>query len=263
VRRKLSHPGVGSRGACAARASRAALERRFPSATRGPGWRLVAAALALGLPACFAPPERGYYAPAGANFGDAYATQRQASPDLVLDVGCQGAYVDRVNGQQVLTVHVQLEATRPRSGDLVLARDSIVVDVELAHGGPRLRLPLSDAWTRRALLSDDLVVPAWTLRPFDLFFDSPLLVDQQPPESVLLHWSGRAGETPIAGECLFERIAAGDRRLPGDEPMQDPAFGMRNGYYLPGAVRFGTRGLRDTGEERLHYMFHAPGGWMW
>jgi len=225
--------------------------------------RTLALALVLATPACFAPPERGYYAPAGANFGDSFATQRQASADLVIDLGCQGAYVDRAHGEEVMTVHLQLEATRPRSGDLLLSREGMTVDVALANGGPRLRLPLTDAYTRRALLPGDLVVPAWSLRPFDLFFDTPLLADEEPPDSVLLSWTGAAGGEPITGQCLFERIPAGDRRLPGDEPMQDAAFGMRAGYYLPGSVRFGTRQLRDTGEERMHYMFHAPGGWSW
>jgi len=247
-----------------------------PSARKAPSWRphpraagVLGALRVLGLAwplllaACGATHERGYYAPAGADFGDALATQQQAGPDIILDLACQGAFVNRASGQQVSSVYVQLDLTRPRSGELRLSRDALVVDVQLADGGPRLSLKLSEAWSRRERVTGDLVVPAWALRPFDLFFDSSLLVGEPPPASVLLRWEGAAAAEPIEGQCLFVRILAGDPRLPNAMPMKDMSFGMRNGYYLPGWEQLGSRWLRPSTEERLHYTFHDPDSFQW
>jgi hypothetical protein len=171
--------------------------------------------------------------------------------------------VNRVDGDVVGSVHVQLDVTRPRTGDLRLRREDIVADVLLPGSGEHIALPLSEAWTRRSRVSGDLIVPAWSRRPFDLFFDAPLLAESPPPDSVLLRWRGEAAGESVTGQCLFERIPQGDRRLPGAEPMKDPAFGMRGGYYLPGTVDFGKRALRSSTEERLHYIFHDPEAWSW
>jgi hypothetical protein len=66
----------------------------------------------------------------------------------------------------------------------------------------------------------------------------------------------------MSGQCLFERISDDHPLCPSDEPVGDPAFGLRDGYYLPGRVRLGPRALRPTGEERMHYVFHSPWrGW--
>ncbi len=247
--------------AAAPHASRELHAPRALRRLRVPGLALFA--LFALLAACSATYERGYYAPAGAKPGDTLASQQQASPDIVVDLACQGSFVNRASGQQVASVYVQLEITRPRSGELRLRRDEVVVDVQLADGGPRLSLKLSEAWSRRDLLTGDLVVPAWSLRPFDLFFDSPLLVGEPPPSSVLLRWEGEAAGEPIDGQCLFQRIPANDRLLPDATPIKDMSFGMRNGYYLPGWEHLGTRGLRPSTEERLHYLFHDPATWQW
>jgi hypothetical protein len=231
--------------------------------------RLLRAALACAttvlavLPACGLPPERAYYAPAGAELGTMLARHRDQSADAVLDVACQGAYVNRVDGAPTLTVHVQLEVSRPRSGDLRLRREDIVADVRTRAGQPRLALPLAEAWSGRERVDGDLVVPAWSLRPFDLFFDAQELVEAPRPESVVVRWGGEAAGLPVAGQCLFARIPSGDPRLPGEEPMEDTGFGLRAGYYLPGRVSFGARALRPSGEARLHYIFHQPGRWRW
>ena len=60
---------------------------------------LVAAA----LPACFTPPDRGYYAPAGMELGNTIATYREERVDLQVLARCQGAYVNTVAGEEVLT----------------------------------------------------------------------------------------------------------------------------------------------------------------
>jgi hypothetical protein len=223
----------------------------------------VAGALLGLLAACSAPAARGYYAPAGVELGATLASHREESSEAVLDVRCQGAYLNRVNGAEALTVHVQLDATRPRPGELRLFRDRIVADVRLSPDAPRVTLPLSEAWSRRQRIEGDLVVPAWSLRPFDLFFDASELAQAAPPESVVVRWEGEAAGAPVAGQCLFERIPEGDPRLPGDEPTGDLAFGMRAGYYLPGQVKLGHRALLPSDEERLHYIFHDPGKWQW
>jgi len=215
------------------------------------------------LPACFAPPDRAYYAPSGSDFGGTIGTYRVERPDAHVLARCQGAYVNGVAGQDVLTVHVQLEVTRPRSGELRLTREDLTLDVADFSGDPHVALLLSEAWSGRQPVSGDLVVPSWARRPFDLFFDTTLDAGGALPEEVLLRWIGRVGSERVVGQVLFRRILPADARAPSDDPIGDTSFGLRNGYYLPGRMHMGERGLRESAEERMHYVFHDPGGWGW
>jgi hypothetical protein len=65
----------------------------------------------------------------------------------------------------------------------------------------------------------------------------------------------------LDGQALFRRIRDDEPGAPSPEPIADLAFGMRNGYYLPGRLSLGERQLRPSTEERLHYIFHDPGSW--
>lgn len=215
------------------------------------------------LPACFTPPDRAYFAPAGIEFGDTISSYRVERPDAHVLARCQGAYVNEVDGRDVLTVHVQLEVTRPRSGELRLTREDLELDIAFGAGGVREELDLTDAWSGRQQVVGDLVVPSWSRRPFDLFFDAPVDALGKLPEQVLVRWIGRAGGDRVVGQCLFRRISPADPRAPSEDPIGDASFGLRNGYYLPGRMHMRERGLRASAEERMHYVFHDPGGWGW
>jgi hypothetical protein len=214
------------------------------------------------LPACFAPPDRAYFAPDGVEYGDSIATHRVERREAHVLARCQGAYVNEVDGRDVLTVHMQLEVMRPRSGELRLTREDLLLDVTHAVGVPHEELSLTEAWSGRQPVAGDLVVPSWARRPFDLFFDTTP-DDGALPEQVLLRWIGRAGNDRVVGQVLFRRIQPTDPRAPSDEPIGDTSFGLRNGYYLPGRMHMRERGLRESAEERMHYVFHDPGGWGW
>jgi hypothetical protein len=68
------------------------------------------------------------------------------------------------------------------------------------------------------------------------------------------------GETRRA-DVTFLRIPPGDPTLPGEETSSDKAFGLVDGYYLPGPGNLGRRRLQPSDEMRAHYVFHSPGGW--
>ncbi len=224
--------------------------------------RCVAVLAAVSAGACSVP-DRGYYAPEGLPYGETLGAYTEESADALLDVRCQGAYVDMVDGRDVLTVHVQLDVARPRSGDLVFPRDAVFVDVERPGGGPAVELSLAEAWSGREPVAGDLVVRPFERRPFDLFFDAPDLVAEGVPAAVLMRWSARGSARMITGQTRFVRIPPGDPRAPSDEPTADQEFGMRNGYYLPGRVALGPRALQPSREERQHYIFHDPRSWGW
>jgi hypothetical protein len=217
--------------------------------------------LALLAAACTAAPERGYYAPTGASLGEALVAYREESREAVIDVRCQGAYVNTVQGRDVLTIHLQLDVARPRSGELRFPRGDLAVDIAGPPGEPRLSLPLGEAWSKREPLAGDPTVEAWTRRPFDLFFDAPDDLDGHVPDDLVVRWTARAGGQPVYGQCQFVRIPPDHLLAPSSDPIADPAFGLRDGYYLPGALKLGRRALRSSSEERLHYVFHSPSRW--
>jgi hypothetical protein len=225
--------------------------------------RLVGFVALAALAGCSIPP-RGYYVPEGVPYEDSLVPYNERSADAILDARCQGVYVNSVDGRDVLTVHVQLDVERIRSGDLVVPRDAVSVALEPPEGGPAIEVPLAEAWSRREPLPGDLVVPSWSLRPFDLFFDSEELADAEIiPETVLLQWSARAGAHMLVGEARYGRIPDDDPRSPSGKAAADKAFGMYNGYYLPGKVALGERELQPSREERLHYIFHEPRSFWW
>ena len=225
------------------------IDSAHPSSRAGAPWGALLRLLAAAALAGCAVPERGYYAPEGLPRGDTLVPYTEDSADALLDARCQGAYVDSVSGRDVLTVHMQLDIARPRSGDLVFPRDGVVVDIERAGGGTAVELALSEVWSGREPVPGDLVVPPFVRRPFDLFFDAPELADDGPPRSVLLRWSASASARMLTGETRFERIPPDDPRSPSDEPTADKSFGMRNGYYLPGRMALGPRELQPSTEE--------------
>ncbi len=226
-----------------------------------PGRLPVGLLFGMLLAACGAPPERGYFRPAGREYADLLVSYKEESSDAIIVAACQGAYVDRVRGAQVMTVHIQFDVTRPRGGDLILRRDAVQVDVQPTLDAASVELSLAEAFSGTQPITGDLVIPAWSLRPFDLFFDAEELLASGPPVEVLLRWKGTAAGVPVEGQCSFVQIPLGDPRRPSDTPMADMSFGMRGGYYLPGRLRMGDRRLQPSGEERLHYVFHAPETW--
>ena len=227
--------------------------------------RLLASATfaSLVLGGCTLVPPRAYYVPAGVPLGPSLVAYREQSDDAVIDLRCQGAYWNDVDGEEVLTVHLQLDVARPRSGELVFPPEAFEVDLASAPGDPRPSLRLSEAWSKRERIAGPLVVDAWTRRPFDVFFDAGPDDDGTLPDKLLVRWSAQAGGQSLDGQALFRRIRDDEPEAPSDEPIGDLAFGMRNGYYLPGRIRLGERALRPSTEERMHYIFHEPGDWWW
>jgi hypothetical protein len=215
----------------------------------------------LSLGACSLAPPRGYYVPAGEPLGVSLVAYREQSDDAVIDVRCQGAYFNEVNGEEVLTVHLQLDVARPRSGELSFPQPAFEVDLSSAPGDPRQALHLSEAWSKRERIAGPLVVSPWTRRPFDLFFDASPDDEGTIPDKLLVRWTAQAGDQTVDGQALFRRIRDDEPHAPAPEPIADVAFGMRDGYYLPGKIRLGERQLRPSTEERMHYIFHEPGGW--
>jgi len=214
----------------------------------------VAALLLLG--ACAAAPERGYYRPEDAEPGPVIASHHVESEQAALDLRCQGVYENLVGGVPTVTVHVQAEITRPASGQLVVAREGWRVACEGPDG--RLSLGVSEIWQGRERVVGDLTVPGFRRRAFDLFFDTTALVGRPPPPWLALSWRGGPGAAGLAGRCRFERIPPGSPYLPAPDPVADRDFGLRDGYYLPGAVTLGPRALQPSDEERAHYLHHAP-----
>jgi hypothetical protein len=225
--------------------------------------RLTTALVALAAGGCTLAPQRGYYVPDGQQIGATLVPYREASDDARIDLRCQGAYVNHVDGRQVLTVHLQFDVARPRSGELRFAREDLAVDVGTGPGQPHLRLPLVEVWSKRERVPGTLVVLPWGRRSFDLFFDADDILDGHVPEDVLVRWTAQAAGEPVEGQVRFVRIPPQNPLAPSDEPLADVSFGMRDGYYMPGRLVLGERRLQPSIEERTHYVFHTPEGWMW
>jgi|GEM_PF-2127656 len=222
----------------------------------------IAAALLACLAGCAAEPPRGYYRPAGMEPGEAIGAYVEQGLDALVEVRCQGVYSNLVDGRRTASVHVQLDVARTRSGDLTLPRATLTVDAEAADGGPHRSLDLSEAWSEHTSVPGDLLVPAWTRRPFDLFFDDDTLLDAGPPHALLLNWELHVGDRSLPGQCEFVLVPDDEPGSPATLEPADEAFGVRNGYYLPG-VQLGERRLRSSGESRMHHLFHEPEGWLW
>ncbi len=226
---------------------------------------------AAGLGGCSSPAERGYYSPCGQPLRRAIGSHREQARRVALEVRCQGVYVNEVEGDELRTVHLQLELVAVSSRDVVLERDRLVVDLHgLAPGGddepPAVRvssLALAEAWAGKERQREDLVAPGFGRRAFDLFFDMPDTLGRPLPVAVLFRWGGASGEMPIVGQARFVRIPPGDPLEPAAEMVGDPSFGMRDGYYLPGHVDLGQRQLVPSEEQRLHYLFHRLRTWPW
>ena len=224
----------------------------------------VVTLLALLVPAtagCTSAGSRGYYFPEGQPPETLLVFRRESTPEATLEIRCQGMYTNSVDGWRVRTVHVQLEVARARDGDLILPRDGLAVEFRVPGSAAPLRLPVTATWSGRDRMGEALVVPGWTRRAFDLFFDDRDLVGLEPPTLLAFSWSGRAPEGPFEGRTAFERLPPDDPRVPGDMSDADLTFGLRRGYYLPGPEDLGPRELQASAEDRLHYVFHRPGGW--
>jgi hypothetical protein len=228
-----------------------------------PTIRLTAVLAALSVGGCALAPERGYFVPEGASLGPTLVPYREESDDAKIDIRCQGAYVNRVQGARVLTVHLQLDVARPRSGELRFSRQDLAVDIGTGPDQPHLRLPLAEVWSKREPVPGALVVVPWGRRSFDLFFDAPDDLQAHVPEDILVRWTAQAGGEPVEGQVRFVRIPPQDPLAPSDEALADVSFGMRDGYYMPGRLFLGERRLQASTEERTHYVFHAPEGWLW
>ena len=222
--------------------------------------RMLRALLMLALllaAGCSAPAPRGYYRPAGAPPQEALTPWVGQAQDALLEARCQGAYQNEVGEAVLGTVHVQLDVARTRSGDLVLPRDQLMVELPAVGEAPPRRLALSDVYNGTHRVRGDLTVPGWTRRPFDLFFDDPALLEHGPQPTLRLIWELRDADDALPASCDFELIPDDDPFAPSRLAPADEVFGLRNGYYLPG-VTLGLRRLHTGGEERLHYLFHEP-----
>jgi len=213
--------------------------------------------------ACGSTVERGYYAPLDADFGKSLARAIQSVDGVRYEVACQGVYLNTVAGVERRTAHLQLQILRTEPGDVVLPIEDLRVDFlyEGAAGqleGEPVGLRATEVWSGRKRVVQSLLVPAWTRRYFDLFFDHPD-AELPVPDVVRFRWRSRTGNAWSVGDCMFQRIAEDDPRLPEELPSADRAFGLRDGYYMPGFGRLGPRELIDTVEERPYYVFHDPG----
>ncbi len=222
---------------------------------------IISAALLL-LAACTVAPPRGWYRPAGAPPAEGPGAHVEQDAGTQVEARCQGVYVNVVDGRRTASVHVQLEVARTAGSDVTLPRAALEVHVRLATGGPPAALALSEVFGGPRHEPDDLAVSGWTRRAFDLFFDAPGLLDDGPPDSLLLRWELRADGAATPGQCEFVRVPADDPFSPERLAPADEAFGYRSGWYLP-SVPLGERRLRTSGEQRLHHLFHEPPGWPW
>lgn len=210
--------------------------------------------------ACATPGDRGYYTPDGVPVKRVIGNYVERSEAMQLTVRCQGAYENRVQGEKLLTIHVQLLAASQQSGTLILDRDHLKVDLRRSdgQGGSRLirTLEPAEVWARQDLVQGDLKVDGFSRLAFDIFFDTMEGLDEPIPDLVLLHWRGRVGAMAADSQCLFERIDSTDPLVPSDTPVADREFGVRDGYYMPGRLLLGERRLIPSDEQRLHYVFH-------
>lgn len=211
--------------------------------------------------ACTISPERGYYAPVGVTLGDTIASWNHRDDHVTFDVRLQGIYVNEVAGRDVRTAHVQMEVTRTRSGHLLIPLEGMTMDLVRGTEPRSQELEVAEAWSGTEPVVDTILVPPWSRRSFDVFFDDVDL-DSPLPEAARLRWRYRVDGRWSFGDCQFHRIDAEDPRLPGAVPIANTDFGIRDGYYLPGWPDLGPRRLRPSDETRRHYLFHKPGGWM-
>ncbi|MFT7465094.1 MAG: hypothetical protein ACI9EF_003457 [Pseudohongiellaceae bacterium] len=210
--------------------------------------------------ACAAPPSRDYYGPVGVDFGDTIGSWEFENESESFQVRCQGSYLNTVDGQVVRTVHLQLTATRTHGEPLMLSLEDIVL--KLLGTGPTITLPVSAIWDGSEQIVGALVVPPWSRRVVDLFFDS---VRTAEADLLRLHLRQREADGRLQlYECQFFLLEEDDPRRPGDEALHDPDFGYRDGYYFPGWGDLGERRLRTADQVRLFHLFHDPeAGLIW
>ena len=222
--------------------------------------------LCLGLlvgAGCNSTVERGYYAPLGASFSTSITTQQDKTADLIVDVTCQGVYLNTVEGKLTRTAHIQLDITRTSATQVLFPVDGMRLDaiIDAVEDLPEIvdteALLPDEVWSRRLKMHEMVLVNPWSNRSLDIFFD--FVDDEQPIPSLLrFRWRAEADSGWSYGDDQFLRIPEGDPRIPPALPASDKEFGMRNGYYFPGYGVLGPRGLRDSVEVRPHYLFHAP-----
>ncbi|GJM21216.1 MAG: hypothetical protein DHS20C15_11310 [Planctomycetota bacterium] len=216
----------------------------------------------MSLTACAGGEARRYYAPVELNFAGANKAWEAEFEGTTFRLRCQGAYLNEVAGRTQRTVHMQLEVTRSRDGDLRLRQSDLKLDVG-DHAAQRVReLRPAEVWHGRNQLAGSLEVRAWSRRAFDLFFDED---PEQAfePAFLRLRWRWTTlGEEDYA-DCSFRRLADDNPALPAKLSSAQLKFGVADGFYLPGYGELGRRALRPSEEERQHYLFHAPGGWFW
>jgi len=218
-------------------------------------------AIALLAVACASQPPRAYYGPVGADFGGTIGEWSHEDEQATFEVRCQGYYLNEVDGRLVCTVHLQLSAARTTGEPLILPLPFLSVDVLRDDGLPHQALDVTEVWERDRRLNGALVVPGWSRRAIDMFFDAPETGDA-PPELLRL----RFGKLDADGslrilECQFFRLADDDPRRPQGRRFADPGHGYLNGYYLPGWGDLGERKLRRLRSEdklRPFHLFHEP-----
>lgn len=225
---------------------------------------LVLSAFGMLMVACAAPTPRVYYGPVGTEFGDTIGEWSFENERESFLVRCQGSYLNQVAGRRVRTLHLQLVATRTTGEALTLPLSSLVVDVLGAAGAVPEPLSASEVWMGSERLVGALIVPGWSRRAVDIFFDDPLL-GGGPAELLRLRFSQREPDGRLQlYECQFFPLADDDPRRPGDQELHDPGFGYRDGYYYPGWGELGERRLRTADEVRLFHLFHDPDeGLLW
>jgi hypothetical protein len=207
---------------------------------------------------CASQPPREYYGPVGADFGETIGEWSHEDEQLSFHVRCQGYYLNEVDGRGVCTLHLQLTATCTSGDPLTLPLELLSIDVLGELGRPHQLLPVSEVWECGRRLDEALVVPGWSRRAVDMFFDAAEFTGGAP-ELLRL----RFGQRDIDGtlkiyECQFFRLAEDDPRRPDGRDLADPGHGYMRGYYLPGWGDLGERRLRSKDELRMFHMFHEP-----
>jgi hypothetical protein len=192
----------------------------------------------------------------GLEFGDSIQSWARDAEGITTEVQCQGVYLNHVDGRQVRTAHIQMELTRTRPGEMLVPVDGMKLDFIFKDRDP-VSLTPSEVWNGRKRVVGSMLVNPWSRKGFDVFFDDPDPELPIPP-IVRFRWRIDAEVGGAHGDCQFRRIAETDPRSPQSLPISDAAFGILNGYYLPGHGDLGTRRLRDSVEARPHYLFHAP-----
>jgi hypothetical protein len=221
----------------------------------------------LAATGCGTTVERGYYAPLGVGVSSSIAVLQDKRPDLIIDVKCQGVYMNTVDGEDTRTAHLQLDITRTSASQLLFSVDGFRLDCisEVSEAGPDedvevledATLTPHEVWSRRTRLHQTVLVNPWSNRSLDLFFD---FADEDQPIPAILRfrWRAESGTGWSYGDYQFLRIPVDDPDIPAKLADTDKQFGVRNGYYFPGYGVLGSRHLRDSVEARPHYLFHAP-----